>query len=165
MNYLEIFGPHLMTIGVVAELHHFGELGISDVVEVELARIKAGAASAEEEEIGLLLSDDYERGHLILESEFEQNLPSEIERETLLIADLIRIRNSWTELDDPPSEVEAALEAHALDERYGGLRLLAPMRRSEKTPKKYMERVEGAISTGLTRLRGISKQREAGAAE
>ncbi|WP_136025373.1 hypothetical protein, partial [Microbacterium sp. K21] len=104
---------------MVAELHHFGELGISDVVEVELARIKAGAASAEEEEIGLLLSDDYERGHVILESEFEQSFPSEIERETLLIADLIRIRNNWTELDDPPSEVEAALEAHALDERYG----------------------------------------------
>lgn len=165
MNYLEVFGPHLMTMGVVAELHHFGQLSISDAVEIELARIKAGAANAGEEEIGLLLSDDYERGRSILESEFERNPPSEIERETLLLADLIRIRKNWAVLDDPPSEVEAALEAHALDERYGGLRLMAPMRRSEKTPEKYLGRVERAISSGLARLRDISNQREAGLTE
>lgn len=47
VKYLEVFGPDLMAMGVVVELHHFGELGISDVLEIELARIKVGAASAE----------------------------------------------------------------------------------------------------------------------
>ena len=109
--------------------------------------------------MALLISDEYDEVDAIL-SELPDPYPlSEVEKEALLLLRLGRIRAEWSSSFDPPSLVEDALDDYGLDEKYGGLRLLAPLPRSEKTPAKYARRIDEAIEAGWRELEAVAVAR------
>lgn len=159
---LDDISPFLRTSGLVFELYRRGSIDASDVVESELARLRAGDyLSYTEEKIALLLSDELGQVEEIL-SELPDPYPlSDVERETLLLLRLSQIRTEWSSEADPPSLVEDALEGYGIDEKYGTLRLFAPLRRSEKSPEKYARRLDEAIEAGWRDLRAVAASRAA----
>ncbi|MCM3778177.1 hypothetical protein [Microbacterium hydrocarbonoxydans] len=144
------------------ELYRRGSIDSSDVVESELARLRIGDdLSRTEERIALLLSHELDQVEEIL-SELPDPYPlNDVERETLLLLRLSQIRTEWLSEADPPSLVEDALEDYGLDEKYGMLRLFAPLPRSEKSPEKYARRLDEAIEAGWSDLRAVAASRAA----
>ena len=155
---LEGISPFLRTSGLVFELYRRGSIDSSDVVKSELARLRAGDyLSHTEEKIALLLSDELGQVEEIL-SELPDPYPlSDVERETLLLLRLSRIRTEWSSAADPPSLVEDTLEDYGPDEKYGTLSLFTPRPRSEK----YARRLDEAIEAGWRDLRAVAASRAA----